>query len=100
MRKQLKLTDEETEAFQIHFPAIAEKWEELYNRALELQEKNKNQTLEAVELSDISSSFAELSKTARNTLERIRKYEKIGTKEFRINNKCPICRKIKKDQES
>jgi hypothetical protein len=94
INKSLTLKDEEKEAFKIHFPQIAGTWEELHKRALELWEENKNNALKDKEVEEVSSALKELSKTAKGTLKHINKNNRIGTKEFHYDKKCPICKKF------
>jgi hypothetical protein len=91
---EFPLKDEKLEAFKIHFPEIAGKRDELYNRALKLREDNQNNRLNNDEFKEISSALKELSKTANSKLADIRNYHKIGKKEFHYEKRCPICKKF------
>ncbi len=90
--EEFPLIGEGYEAFKIHFPKIAGRWEELYKHALKLYEDNQNNRLDSKELDAVSKELQELSRTATSKLEDIRRYQ-IGTV-FKHNKKCPICRKF------
>jgi len=82
------------ESFGVHFPNIAEKWDELYKQTQRLSQENQNGALNEEEFNNVSSELKELSIVAKDILESISKFNKIGTKEFHYDKKCPICKKF------
>jgi len=94
MTKNFPLNNEEWEAFKVHFSKIAEKWDKLFKHAQKLREDQKKNILKDEELSEVSSALKEISEKARELLKHIQKNHRIGTKDFKYNKKCPICKKF------